>query len=568
MEMLNAFKFSQITAANMIKLSSPSEFKSADIPTEPGVYLYLGVQGEILYVGKAKNLRSRVKSYFSGMDQPPKTRQLLLHIRSIDWIVVNNEVEALLLENKLIKQHTPKYNIDLKDAKSYAYISLTRELYPRILTSRKVSRKLESFGPYTEGFTRQNLQRAVVRVFKLRTCKNMHKRACLNYHIHMCTAPCTGNVTPEQYEKQVKDARSFLKGNYQQTIEQLNTQMQGASKNQRFEEALEIRNQIASIRLLTEHQIVDNERRFDQDVMVFRRVGEKMHAVQMGVRKGVLLGKKEFSVDLQLQIEQEFLKAFYTANQIPREILLNKPVWVESDEKIALEEFLAKKRLAPVSLTIPRKADKLALVNLAEKNLESSLDFDSALVDLQNSFNLPVIPHVIECFDISNLGTEHVVSGMVTFKDAKPDKRNYRKFKIKTFTGQDDFASMHEVVLRRYKRQVEEKNPLPDMIVIDGGPGQLRAAKMALQTLGLQIPLIGLAKEHEEIYLPDDFVPKVFDKNSRMMLLLRKIRDATHDFSLGYNRKRRQMQIREEFKHPTRRLSKQVLQQNPQANEN
>ncbi|MDR0470114.1 MAG: excinuclease ABC subunit UvrC [Nitrososphaerota archaeon] len=552
----------------MIKLSSPSDFKSVDIPTDPGVYLYRDEHETILYVGKAKNLRSRVKSYFSSIDQPPKTRQLLLHIRSIDWIVVNTEVEALLLENKLIKQHTPKYNIDLKDAKSYAYISLTRETYPRVLTSRKVHRKLESFGPYTDGFTRQDLQRTVVRVFKLRTCKNMHKRACLNYHINMCTAPCTGNITPEQYDKQVKDARAFLNGNYQQTIEQLNTQMQEASKTQHFEEALELRKQIASIRLLTERQIVDNERRFDQDVLVFRRIGEKMLALQMGVRKGVLLGKKEFSVDLQPQIEQEFLKAFYTANQIPREILLNKPVWIEPDEKTALEEFLSKKRLAPVSLTVPLKAAKLALIKLAEKNLESGLEFDTALVDLQNNLHLPVLPRVIECFDISNLGTEHVVSGMVAFKDAKPDKKNYRKFKIKTVTGQDDFASMHEVVLRRYKRQIEENNPLPDLIVIDGGPGQVSAAKEALQTLGLQTSMFGLAKEHEEIYLPDDPVPKVFDKNSTMMLLLRKIRDATHDFSLGYNRKRRQMQIREEFKQPSRRSPKKVFKQNPQTNEN
>jgi excinuclease ABC subunit C len=535
----------------MIPISGPQDFKSTDIPSDPGVYLYRDEAGEILYVGKAKNLRSRVKSYFSSIDQPAKTRQLLLHIRSIDWIVVNTEVEALLLENKLIKQHTPKYNIDLKDAKSYAYISLTREPFPRVLTSRKVSRKLESFGPYTEGFTRQDLQRAVVRVFKLRTCKNMHKRACLNYHIHMCTAPCAGNVTEEQYDKQVKQARSFLNGNYDQTIAQLNSQMQQASANQRFEEALELRNQIASIRLLTERQIVDNERRFDQDVMVFRRVGEKMLAVQMGVRKGVLLGKKEFSVDLQPMIEQEFLKAFYTTNQIPREILLNQPCWQEPEEKAALEEFLSAKRLAPVSLTIPRKADKLALVRLAQKNLESSLDVDSALVDLQNSLNLPVLPRVIECFDISNLGTEHVVSGMVTFKDAKPDKKNYRKFKIKTFTGQDDFAAMHEVVLRRYKRQMEEKNPLPDLVVIDGGPGQVSAAKTALQSLGLQVPLIGLAKEREEIYIPNDPTPKVFPKTSRMMLLLRKIRDATHDFSLGYNKKRREMKAREEFRVKT-----------------
>jgi excinuclease ABC subunit C len=187
-------------------------------------------------------------------------------------------------------------------------------------------------------------------------------------------------------------------------------------------------------------------------------------------------------------------------------------------------------------------------MKLAEKNLESTLDIDSALVDLQNNLNLPVLPHIIECFDVSNLGPEHVVSGMVSFKDAKPDKKNYRKFKIKTFTGQDDFASMHEVVLRRYKRLTEEKNQLPDLVVVDGGPGQVSAAKAALQSLGLQLPLIGLAKEHEEIYLPDESSPRNFDKNSRMMLLLRKIRDAAHDFSLSYNLKRRQMKIREEFK--------------------
>lgn len=532
----------------MIKLADPSEFKSSEIPTNPGVYLYKDEAGEILYVGKAKSLRARVKSYFSSSDQPAKTRQLVSRIRNIDWIVVNNEVEALLLENKLVKQHTPKYNVNLKDAKTFAYISLTREDFPRILTSRKVSRKLESFGPYTDGFTRQDLQRLVVRVFKLRTCKTMPKRACLNYHIHLCAAPCIGKATAEQYAEQVKQARSFLNGNYQQTIEQLKSQMQDTSAEQKYEGALELRNQILSIRLLTEHQIVDNERRFDQDVLAFKQFGEKVLAVQMSVRRGVLLGKKEFSVDLQPQIEQEFLKAFYTTNQIPREILLNKPCWQGTEEKAALEEFLSAKRCAPVSLTIPRRADKLALVKLAEKNIQSTLDADSALVDLQNSLNLTVLPRVIECFDISNLGQEHVVSGMVSFKDAKPDKSNYRKFKIKTFKGQDDFAAVNEVVSRRYRRLVEEKSQLPDLVVIDGGPGQVSAAKTALQALGLQLPLIGLAKEHEEIYLPDESAPRNFDKNSRMMLLLRRIRDAAHEFSLGYNRKRRQMKVREEFK--------------------
>ncbi len=328
----------------MIQIKCASDFKSSEIPTNPGVYLYRDEAGEILYVGKAKSLRSRVKSYFLNKDQPAKTRQLVSRIRGIDWIVVNNEVEALLLENKLIKQHTPKYNIDLKDAKSYAYISLTREPFPRIMMSRKTSRKLESFGPYTEGFIRQDLQRLVQRVFKLRTCKTIHKRACLNYHIHLCTAPCIEKVTAEEYAEQIAGARSFLNGNYLGTIKELTAQMQQASARQKYETAIDLRNQIDSIRLVTERQIVDNERRFDQDILAFKQVGDKMLAVQMGVRKGVLLGKKQFSVDLQPQVEQEFLKAYYTSSRIPREILLNKPCWQEPEEKKALEEFLTEKR--------------------------------------------------------------------------------------------------------------------------------------------------------------------------------------------------------------------------------
>jgi excinuclease ABC subunit C len=532
----------------MIKLCGPAEFKSSDIPANPGVYLYRDEAGEILYIGKAKSLRSRVKSYFSSTDKPVKTVQLVSHIRSIDWVIVNNEVEALLLENKLVKQHMPKYNINLKDAKTFAYIALTREPYPRILMSRKVSRKLESFGPYTDGFTRQDLQRLVTRVFKLRTCRKLPKRACLNFHIGLCSAPCNGNITLEQYNQAIAQARSFLSGNYNQTIKLLLTQMEEASQNQQYERALELRKQIASIRLLTQRQIVDQERRFDQDVLAFRRLGEKVLAVQMGVRKGVLLGKKEFAVDLQPQVEQEFLKAYYATSQIPREVLLNRACWEGAAEKAALEEFFSAKRGGTVSLVVPKRGNKKALVSLAEKNLESTLDEDSALVDLQTALNLPTMPHVVECFDISNLGEEHVVSGMVRFTNAKPDKRNYRKFKIRTVAGQNDFASMTEVVTRRYRRLVEEKAPLPDLVVVDGGPGQVAAAESALATLGLPIPLIGLAKEHEEIYLPSTQEPLQFDVNSRMMLLLRKIRDETHRFSLGYNVKRREMKLRAEFK--------------------
>jgi len=355
-------------------------------------------------------------------------------------------------------------------------------------------------------------------------------------------------VSDEQYRKQVEEARIFLNGDYEQTLERLNSQLQDASKRQNYEYALELQKQIASVRLLTQKQIVDNERGFDQDVMVFRRFGEQLLVAQMSIRKGVLLGKKEFSVEVQPQIEQEFLKTFYSENQIPHEILLNKECWNDEAEKTALESFFSAKRGTKVKLSIPRRAVKRELVELAEKNIEASLAEDNVLSDLQFALCLPVLPRIIECFDVSNLGQEHVVAGMVRFADGKPDKSNYRKFKIKTVDGQDDFAAMHEVVSRRYKRLLTEKLAMPDLVVVDGGAGQVNAANLSLKSLGLKLPLIGLAKEHEAIYLPEEKVPRKFDANSRMMLLLRQIRDAAHIFAVRYNRKRRQMKMRDDFR--------------------
>jgi excinuclease ABC subunit C len=281
--------------------------------------------------------------------------------------------------------------------------------------------------------------------------------------------------------------------------------------------------------------------------MAFKRTGEKLFVVQMSVRKGVLLGKKDFSIDLSPYCEQEFLKAYYSANLIPREILLNKPCWQSNSEKKALEEFLSSKKGTSVRIIIPKEGEKLDLVRLAEKNIQYKLHKNTALDDLQSALNLPSFPHVIECFDVSNLGQEHIVSGMVRFTDGKPDKSNYRRFKLKNVVNQDDFKSMNEVVTRRYKRLNEEQKRLPDLVIVDGGPGQVAAAQIALKSLGLQLPLIGLAKKNEEIYLPTESRPMRFDKNSAMMLFLRQIRDAAHKFSIRYNLKRRQIKMREDF---------------------
>lgn len=531
----------------MLQISEHSSFNSAALPLDSGVYLFRDVDGNLLYIGKAKKLRSRVRSYFSSSKKPIKTQHLISKTKSIDWIIVNNETEALLLENRLVKKNKPVYNIDLKDAKTFAYISLTKEEFPRLLTSRRVSQKLESFGPYTDGFTRQDLQRLVVKIFKLRVCKKFPKRACLNYHISLCTAPCIGNVSSKEYAMQVEKARSFLKGNYKETIHELRSQMHQASTSKNFECAIELRNQISSISLLLQNQIVDKERFFDQDVMAFKRIDEKLLVVQMSIRKGVLLGKKDFSLDYQLNLEQDFLKAFYTTNKIPHEILLNQPCWSARTEKRALEEFLSQKRSAQVRLLIPKKAEKRSLVKLAEKNLDPSLESNALLLDLQTALNLPSVPKIIECFDISNLGEEHVVAGMVRYKNGKPDKKNYRKFRIRTFKGQDDFSAVNEVVTRRYKRLQKEESILPDLIVIDGGLGQIKAAKAALDSLNLKICIIGLAKENEEIYLLSSSTPLSFNPNKKMMRLLRQIRDSAHIFALSYNKKRRQMKIRSQF---------------------
>jgi excinuclease ABC subunit C len=321
-----------------------------------------------------------------------------------------------------------------------------------------------------------------------------------------------------------------------------------ASQNGNYERALELRNQIESICILTQRQVVDNYRGYNQDIIAFRRLGNKMLVVQMGVKKGVLLEKKEYNLDFEPNVEQNFLMEFYNTNPIPQEILLNIPAWTVPEEKTALQHYFSYIRGVQVNLTIPKKGEELDLIKLAEKNIEANLNEDIALLDLQTSFNLPSLPRIIECFDVSNFGKEHIVCGMVRFTNGSPDKKNYRRFKMKTVIGQNDIASIKEAVTRRYNRLINEKALFPDLIIVDGGVGQATAAESALKSLSLKIPVIGLAKKHEEIFLPNEFVPRRFDINSEMMLLLRRIRDAAHKFSISYNRKRRQMKVREEFK--------------------
>jgi excinuclease ABC subunit C len=519
----------------------------SQIPKSPGCYIYKDVDNNIIYIGKAKNLINRIRSYFSNPNQSVKTKHLVEHIHSIEWIVVDNEIEALLLENNLIKKHSPKYNIDLKDSKTFAYIKITNEKYPRILTTRKVTKDGTYFGPYTDGYQRVQLLRTAVSIFKIRTCKVLPKRACLNYHIGICTAPCIQNVSDENYAIQVHDAKEFLKGNTDFIKKLLTADMNKFSKELKFEKALERKQQLEAIDNIYEKQKVDLIKNFDQDVIALIKHNEDAIFEIFTISKGTIAGKQEFRVQYSEEVFEEFLKRYYSTRNIPYEIIVNTKFYTSNEDKETLEAYFSKLRNQKVIITYPEKGDKLSLIKLAEKNAQ--LEENNELIELQNALNLPEYPKIIECFDISNLGYDHIVAGMVRFIDGRPDKSGYRKFQIKyTQNKNDDFASMKEVIYRRYKRIKLEKSEYPNLIIVDGGAGQLSASVTALKALGLKIPIIGLAKEREEIYTPNEKIPMQFDKNSKMMLLVRDIRDNVHRYVLSYNKKRREMKLRDQFK--------------------
>lgn len=524
---------------------TPIDLKT--VPEQPGCYIFKDGKGEVIYVGKAKRLKARVSSYFQKANQSPKTQVLVKHIASADFIVVDSEVEALLLENKLIKQHSPKYNISLKDSKTYAYICVTDEKFPRIMTVRKRGKKGTFFGPYTDGFARVQLISLAVKLFSIRVCKTLPKRACLNYHIGLCTAPCVKNVDEKQYHEQVEGALRFLRGDTEWVADRLKKEMADASAQMKFEQALEKRRQLEALETLKARQRIDRDREFDEDVVAYMTDGTKGFIEILTVRKGVISGKKEFTFELQDDLLESFIKQYYDTHIPPREILLSEACWKDDDEKRAIEQYLKNLHQKSVELIVPERGDRLGLIKLAEKNALARSE-NTVLKEIQNRLTLPNLPIIIECFDMSNLGADYLVGGMVQWVNGKPNKDQYRRFEIKSVKGKnDDFASMREVVYRRYRRLVAEKAQLPDLIIVDGGPGQLESGLFALKRLGLRIPIIALAKEREEIYTPHEQEPFRFDAQSEMMLLIRGIRDSVHRFVLSYNRKKRRMRLEDEF---------------------
>ncbi len=512
------------------------QFLQKEIPQNPGVYIFKDYQNKVIYIGKAKNLKKRVSSYFQNKDHDKKTKELVSQIDDIDFFITDNEVEALILESRLIKENKPKYNIELKQGERYAYIKITSEKFPRILTARKIDKKGKFYGPYTLGAQRSVTVRAINKIFKIRTCKKLPKKECLLYHIGQCTAPCIGMISKEDYNKNVEHAKMLLEGKSRSLLEKLHNEMKGSSQNLKFEHAKVLRDQLRAIEHIAgQEQKVDLIKTYDQDIIAISSSSKQQSITMFNISRGVITKKRDFKFEgEQKDLLDSFLKTYYTKNNIPSEIVLpHQP----QDKAILkyLQEISSKK----VYFNVPKKGDKLKLLRLAQKNAYLNISASSALQELQDRLKLLEFPHTIECFDISTIQGKHTVGSMVYFKDQKEDKSNYRKFEIKTVGSQDDFASIAEIVKRRYTRLLEEKKELPNLIVIDGGKGQLHAALKELDKLNIQIDIIGLAKRLEEIYIPGLSHPIRLEENSKALLLLKKIRDETHRFAITYHRLKR-----------------------------
>jgi len=501
------------------------------LPHNPGCYLFTDEQGKIIYVGKARDLKKRVANYFQKQDHAPKTRALVLASKGVQFIVTNTEVEALLLENTLIKKHQPRYNIKLKDSSRYAFIELTDESFPRIRVSRKASGKGSFFGPFTSARERTFVYQLIRKTFGLRTCKRLPRRACLRYHLGHCAGPCMGKISQADYQARVKRAAFALAGKSRELLESMQREMAELSERQEFERAIQLRDEIAALQHLEERQQVEKSRKYDQDVISYRAEDGSVFLMLFKVYRGSLEGKEEFVFAQSDNFLEEFLVQYYSEREPPEELIVDEPL------EESLVDFLTHLKGRKVHVTVPRHGEKKQLLELARKNLDIGFFGDRMKVQaLAEALHLPKLPQVIECFDISHLAGTFSVGSMVQFRGGRPDKSNYRRFKIKSVHGIDDFASIAEVVRRRYSRLQEEMQEMPDLILIDGGKGQLSSALGVLRELRLKIPIISLAKGEEEIYAPGLDGPLAIKKNEKASLFVQEIRDEAHRFAIAYNR--------------------------------
>lgn len=526
------------------KVKSPE-----NLPKKPGVYIMRDANDEIIYIGKAKNLINRVRSYFREKLDRPKTQILMSHFDSLEYIVTNSEKEALILEATLIKKHRPRYNVQLKDDKRYPYVKITNEKYPRLIITRNITKNGIYYGPFTDVTSVKKTVKFLKSLFKIRTCRNMDG-PCLNSQIDLCYAPCSGEISKEEYDEIINKIDLFFQGKYSVIVKNLKKEMAEAAENEQFEKAAVLRDQITSIEEIMEKQFVDLvDDDLDQDVIAIAPNDNEVVVIIMPIRNGKIVGRDDFLMsgsqyESNSEILFAFIQQYYGFNRhIPKQILLNEPI----DDTELLEEWLSDLRGNKVYIKVPMKGVKLRLVNMAQKNAEiikhQKKAMENSLIELKKYLKLDKLPRIIEGYDISNISGKFAVGSKVSFKDAKPNKKKYKRFKIET-PGPNDFAMMKELLTRRLK--MIDTDEEPDLIVIDGGKGQLGMACEVLDELNLaHIPIIGLAKEFEEIYIPNSKRPIIIPKNNKALHLLQQVRDESHRFAITYHRKLRSDNISE-----------------------
>tara|TARA_B100001750_G_scaffold2824_1_gene2322 strand:- start:7058 stop:8887 length:1830 start_codon:yes stop_codon:yes gene_type:complete len=542
--------------------------KLKNIPMHPGVYSFMNDKGEIIYIGKAKNLRSRVRSYFQkSKSQSPKNLTMIRHISDLEYIVVRSEVEALLTEANLIKQHAPRYNVMMKDDKSFPFIRITNEPYPQVLLTRKIVKDgSKYFGPFTDVYGLRTTLKALHKVFPVRSCSffldeqviaDKKVKLCLDYHIRKCEGPCEGLVSMEHYQEMIDRIDRFMRGKTKETEDYITEQMQNASTSMLYEEAAMYRDQLEAIRSFNERQSKVSAEFEDRDVFALAQEGWLGVVVIIRIRSGRIFSREKISLQRLDEKDSYTMKTVITrfymdSGMIPREISLQ---FSPTDEKELLI-WLKKRRQGTVKFLYPQRGEKAKEMRITLQNAKLLLGewiinrqkrrhkIPNMLAQLKEDLNMDVPPRRIEAFDISHLGGTDTVASMVCFIDARPKKREYRKFNIKTVSGIDDFAAIREVVSRRYKRVKDEKGSLPDLILVDGGKGQLSMALSALRELGLDyIPTVGLAKKLEEVFVPGNPDAQTIQKQSPGLILLRRIRDEAHRFAITFQRQKRNKQL-------------------------
>lgn len=511
------------------------------ISTGPGIYMMKDCDGKIIYIGKAKNLKRRVKSYFLK-NQNYKTQKLVEKIADMEFVLTDNESEAFLLESNMIKKYRPMFNIELKDQQRYTYLRVTEEKYPRLVVARRTRNgeflgRGKIFGPFTHGSSKLLTIGTLRKAFQIRVCKTLPKKVCLEYHLGNCEGPCEFKSAINRYPAHVDALKKALGGKDQTRdfVRGLENEMRHAADMQQFERAKEIRDTLIRLGSLQTGQKMEYVENSNEEYFGITIRDHAAIVMNFRMINGIIRDSDRFFFDLVGDNSfSSFLSGYYSTHKLPRLVVVSE---YPADRKI-LEKMFSKQAGFPVRIVCPTSGKRLDLLNLIAKNLKMIQDgnVEPGLVDIRDKLHLPAIPHSIECFDISNHGADFAVGSMSKFTEGQPDKAGYRKFKIKTISGRDDYAMIAEVVHRRYSRLVAERAELPDMILIDGGKGQLEAALKSLQTLGLDIPCVSLAKENEEVYIPNEKYPIMIPREKAALKILQYARDEAHRFGVRHNR--------------------------------